>query len=197
MAGTTSAQLPEHAFAAAAELEAWLEDHHADLSGIWLLLAKKGTGVPTVSYEEAVELGLCFGWIDGQTRRVDDVYYALRFTPRRPRSVWAQTNVERVARLETAGRMRPSGRAHVEAAKADGRWEAAAAGPATMAVPEDLQQILDGDAVLAERFAALAPSERYQLLYGLQTAVRSQTRARRLAKGLDQLRTAPTRNDSA
>jgi len=183
-----AADLPELAFACAADLEAWLEEHHADPNGIWLLLAKKGTGVPTVSYEEAVELGLCFGWIDGQTRRIDEIHYALRFTPRRPRSVWAQTNVERVARLEAAGRMRPSGRAHVEAAQADGRWAAAAAGPATMPVPEDLQQVLDAEPFYAERFAALPPSERYQLLYGLQTAVRPQTRARRLAKLLDRLR---------
>lgn len=194
MAGTAAADLPELAFASAAELEAWLEEHHADPTGIWLLLAKKGTGVPTVSYEETVELGLCFGWIDGQTRRVDEVYYALRFTPRRPRSVWAQTNVERVARLEAAGRMRPSGRAHVEAAKADGRWAAAAAGPATVTVPDDLQQLLDGDALLAERFAAMPKSERYQLLYGLQTAVRPETRARRLDKGLERLRNGATRD---
>lgn len=115
-------ELPELAFATVAELEYWLEEHHATEQGCWVKIAKKGTEVASVSYEEVVESLLCFGWIDGLTHRVDEVYYAVRSTPRRRRSPWSTSNVERVARLIVTGRMRPAGMAQVEAAQADGRW---------------------------------------------------------------------------
>jgi uncharacterized protein YdeI (YjbR/CyaY-like superfamily) len=114
--------LPELAFAIAAELEAWLEVHHDTHPGLWVKIAKKATGVTSVSYEEVVESLLCFGWIDGLTHRVDEVYYAVRCTPRRRRSPWSDSNVQRIARLTAQGRLRPAGLAQVESAKTDGRW---------------------------------------------------------------------------
>ncbi len=185
------ADLPELTFAGPAELEAWLEEHHLTHAGIWLLLAKKDTGVVSVSYVEAVELGLCFGWIDGQARRIDEVHYAVRFTPRRARSVWSKRNVERVERLTAASRMRPAGLAKVAAAQADGRWAAAYDGSVAIAVPPDLQVALDADPDRAATFAALKAAERYAILYGLQTAVKPETRARRLARCLDGLASEP------
>ncbi len=185
------AELPELTFAGPAELEVWLEEHHLTHAGIWLLLAKKDTGATTVSYVEAVELALCFGWIDGQARRIDEVHYAVRFTPRRSRSVWSKRNVERVERLTAASRMRPAGLAQVGAAKADGRWAAAYDGSAEIAVPQDLQTAFDVDPTLAAAFAALKAAERYAVLYRLQTAVKPETRARRLARFLDGLAPGP------
>ncbi len=115
-------ELPELAFVTAAELEAWLEEHHATSPGCWVKIAKKGTGVASVTYDEVVECLLCFGWIDGLTHRVDEVYYAVRSTRRRRRSPWSASNVVRVLRMLEQGRMRPAGLAQVEAAQADGRW---------------------------------------------------------------------------
>jgi uncharacterized protein YdeI (YjbR/CyaY-like superfamily) len=117
---------PELMVADAAAWRAWLSDHHSQTVGVWLILAKKGTTTPTtLTYEMALEEAICHGWIDGLTRRRDQTTYRMRFTPRRARSVWSQSNVDRVARLTEAGRMHPAGRAEVERAKADGRWEAA------------------------------------------------------------------------
>ncbi len=118
-------ELPELAFATVAELESWLAEHHATSPGCWVKIAKKGTKVASVTYEEVVESLLCFGWIDGLTHRVDEVYYAVRSTRRRQRSPWSASNVERVARLVATERMRPAGTAQVEAAQADGRWPGA------------------------------------------------------------------------
>lgn len=116
--------LPELPFATPAELEAWLEAHHESAPGLWVMIAKKNTGVAGVTYDEVVECLLCFGWVDGLTHRVDETYYAVRCTPRRRRSPWSASNVERVGRLTAQGRMRPAGMAQVEAARANGRWPA-------------------------------------------------------------------------
>jgi uncharacterized protein YdeI (YjbR/CyaY-like superfamily) len=179
---------PELAFASAADLERWLDEHHAAHDGMWLKIAKKGTGVATVTIAEAIDAGLCFGWIDGQTRRFDEVYYGVRFTPRRPRSVWSKRNVQNVERLTAEGRMRPAGLEQVERAKADGRWGAAYDGAATATVPEDLQAILDAEPAVAATFAGLSAASRYAILYRLQTAVRPETRARRLERLVADLR---------
>ena len=187
--GSVPDELPVILFASAAELEAWLEREHARSSGIWLKIAKKGSGAESsVGYAEAVELGLCFGWIDGQARRFDDRHYLQRFTPRRSRSKWSRRNVERVEALSAAGRMRPSGIAAVEAAKADGRWEAAYAPPSTAEVPPDLERELKRDRTARESFEALDGANRYAIIYRLNDAKRPQTRERRLRKFVEMLR---------
>ena len=185
---TASPDRPELAFASGADLEAWLEEHQATSEGIWLTLAKKDTGVASVTMAEAIDLGLCFGWIDGQIRRVDETYYAVRYGPRRPRSVWSKRNVEHVARLTAEGRMRPAGLEQVERAKADGRWDAAYDGAATATVPGDLQAILDAEPALAGTYASWSAASRYAVLHRLQTAVTPETRERRLQAALTALR---------
>jgi uncharacterized protein YdeI (YjbR/CyaY-like superfamily) len=170
-------------FASAAAFEEWLAAAHAASDGVWLELAKKGSGVPSVTYAEAVEIALCFGWIDGQVRRSEEEgFYLQRFTPRRARSTWSQINREKVAALAAAGRMQPAGLAEVERAKADGRWDAAYAPPSRMTVPDDLRSALDAEPAAAERFAALPASERYSILFDVHGAKRPETRARRIAK---------------
>ena len=117
--------LPQLAFASAAEWEAWMEENHDSAAGVWLKLAKKGSGIASVTLAEALDVCLCFGWIDGRREALDDDYYLQRYTPRRPRSNWSRINVGKVAALTEAGRMRPAGLAEVERATADGRWDAA------------------------------------------------------------------------
>ncbi|HET7509621.1 MAG TPA: YdeI/OmpD-associated family protein [Solirubrobacterales bacterium] len=174
--------LPIHLFADRAEMEAWLEENQASPSGIWLKLAKKGAKEPSVTYDEAVELGLCFGWIDSQVRRFDDRHYLQRFTPRRPRGRWSKINREKAEALIAAGKMRPGGLAEVEAAKADGRWEAAYEGQRTAKVPADLQRELDANQAAAEFFASLDSANRYAIVYRLDDAKKPETRERRLRK---------------
>ena len=180
--------LPIILFASGAELEAWLEAEHAESEGIWLKIAKKGSGVGSVSYAEAVELGLCFGWIDGQGKRLDDRHYLQRFTPRRPRSKWSRLNRDRAEALVAAGRMRPSGLATVEAARADGRWDAAYEPPSTAEVPPDLERELARDRSAREAFEALDGANRYAIIYRLNEAKRPETRERRLQKFVEMLR---------
>jgi uncharacterized protein YdeI (YjbR/CyaY-like superfamily) len=175
-------ELPIQLFAGPAELEAWLEENHASSQGAWLKIAKKGATEPSVTYDEAVELALCFGWIDSQVRRFDDQHYVQRFTPRRPRGRWSKINREKAEALIEAGRMRPTGLAEVEAAQADGRWEAAYEGQRTAEVPPDLQRELDANPVAAEFFASLSSANRYAIVYRLDDAKKPETRERRLRK---------------
>src|SRR6188472_4668153 len=130
-------ELPIKLFASRAQLEAWLEEHHAESGGVWLKIAKKGAGVPSVTYAEALELALCFGWIDSQKKGLDDRHFLQRFTPRRPRGRWSRINRDQAEELIAAGRMRPSGLAEVEAARADGRGDAAYEGQRRAQVPDD------------------------------------------------------------
>lgn len=174
-------ELPTITCATPAAWEAWLEAEHERTPGVWLQLAKKGTGIPSVAQAEAVEVALCFGWIDGLARRVDDTWWRQRFTPRRQRSVWSKINVDRATRLIAEGRMRPAGLREVERAQADGRWDAAYDGPATARVPEDLRRALDADPKAAAAFAGLDAQNRFSILHRVQTAVRPETRARRIA----------------
>ena len=173
--------LPVLAFPDQAAFEAWLEAEHATAPGLYVRLAKRGAGVPSLTYAELVESVLCFGWIDGRSNSVDERSYTIRVTPRRPRSVWSQKNVGLVAELTAAGRMRPAGLAQVEAARADGRWDRAYAGPASMTVPDDLTAALDAEPGAREAFAALGAQDRYAVLYRVQTAATPATRARRIA----------------
>lgn len=174
--------LPIHLFAAPAALESWLEENHGSSDGVWLKIAKKGANKPSVTYREALGLALCFGWIDSQKRGFDDEYFLQRFTPRRPRGRWSKINREKAEALIEAGRMRSSGLAEVEAAKADGRWEAAYEGQRSAKVPADLQSELDASPAAAESFAALDSANRYAIVYRLDEAKRPDTRERRLRK---------------
>ncbi|MGH3059256.1 MAG: YdeI/OmpD-associated family protein [Gaiellaceae bacterium] len=173
---------PVLAFASAEEWEAWLEREHAASDGIWVKFAKKGSGVASVTYSEAVEVGLCYGWIDSLTRSVDERFYVQKFTPRRARSKWSRVNRDKVDELVRQGRMKPAGLAQVERAKEDGRWEAAYSSPANVTVPDDLQQALDASPKAAEFFATLNKSNRFAIVYQLQDAKKPETRTRRLEK---------------
>jgi uncharacterized protein YdeI (YjbR/CyaY-like superfamily) len=172
--------LPVVAFATQAELEEWLEREHGTAPGVYVRLAKKGAGVPSVTYAELVESVLCFGWIDGISRRLDDRFYVQRITPRRPRSVWSQKNVEAVAALTAAGRMRPAGLAAAEAARADGRWDRAYPGAAAMTVPDDLAAALAAEPAAQRAFEGLDGTNRYAVLWRVHTAASPETRARRI-----------------
>jgi uncharacterized protein YdeI (YjbR/CyaY-like superfamily) len=173
--------LPIHHFASREELETWLEEN-AGGAGLWLKIAKKGSGVESVSYAEALELALCFGWIDSQKRGFDDSFFLQRFTPRRPRGKWSQINRDKAEELIAAGAMRPAGLAEVEAAKADGRWDAAYAGQRAATVPDDLQRELDRNQAAKEFFARLDSANRYAVLYRLGEAKKPETRQKRLRK---------------
>jgi uncharacterized protein YdeI (YjbR/CyaY-like superfamily) len=182
------ADLPELIVEDAAAWARWLAERHATSEGVWLALAKQGGHPPTrLTYQEALEEALCYGWIDGQVRRHDADSYRQRFTPRRKRSAWSKRNVELAERLIDEGRMKPAGQAAVEQARSDGRWQAAYAGAATIEVPDDLADALAAEPKAAAMFAALTGQNRYAILYRLATAKRPDTRSRRLAKFVDML----------
>ena len=183
---------PQLPFASDAEWEAWLEAHHANPDGVWVKIAKKGSGIASVAYPEVLDTAICFGWIDGRRNAVDDQYFLQRFTPRRARSRWSKINREKAEALIASGRMRPAGLAEVERAKADGRWEAAYAGQAQITVPDDLQRELDARPGAAAFFAQLNSQNRYAILYRLHDAKRPQTRARRLEKFVAMLEAGET-----
>jgi uncharacterized protein YdeI (YjbR/CyaY-like superfamily) len=177
---TLPTDLPVMAFADQAAFEAWLEEN-AGAPGVYVKLAKKGAGVPSVTYAELVESALCFGWIDGRSNRLDDRFYLQRMTPRRARSVWSRKNVDAVEALTLAGRMRPPGLAAVEAARADGRWERAYAGSATITVPDDLAAALAAEPAAQAAFDGLDGANRYAVLWRVHTAASETTRAKRIA----------------
>jgi uncharacterized protein YdeI (YjbR/CyaY-like superfamily) len=181
-------ELPELIVDDAPAWRAWLARRHATSDGVWLALAKRGGNPPTrLTYQEALEEALCYGWIDGQVRGFDADSYRQRFTPRRKRSAWSKRNVELAERLIGEGRMAPAGRAAVDQARADGRWEAAYAGSATIEVPDDLSDALAAEPKAAAMFAALTSQNRYAILYRLATAKRPETRSRRLAQFVEML----------
>jgi uncharacterized protein YdeI (YjbR/CyaY-like superfamily) len=175
-------QLPVIAFASRDEFAAWLEEHHETAAGLWVKIAKKATGIATVTHLEALDVALCHGWIDGQRQAHDDVWFLQRFTPRKPRSRWSKINRDKATALIESGAMKPAGLREVERAKADGRWEAAYDGQKTATVPDDLQQALDANPKAREFFETLRGQNRYAILYRLQDAKRPETRARRLEK---------------
>lgn len=178
--------LPVILFASREELESWLEEH-APSDGLWLKIAKKGSGVTSVSYAEALDAALCFGWIDSQKRGFDDTFFLQRFTPRRPGGRWSKINREKAEELIAAGAMRPSGLAEVEAAKADGRWDAAYPGQRTAEVPDDLRRELDRNEAARDFFSTLDSANRYAILYRLHEAKKPETRERRLRKFVEML----------
>jgi len=165
----------------AAAWRAWLSEHHETPAGVWLVLARQGTTQPTsLTYDQALDEALCHGWIDGQARRRDKTTYWQRFTPRRARSPWSKRNVGLVERLERAGRMHPAGVAEVERAKADGRWDVAYAGQASIEVPADLAAALTAQPRAQAMFAILTRQNRYAVLYRIASAKRPDTRTRRI-----------------
>jgi uncharacterized protein YdeI (YjbR/CyaY-like superfamily) len=184
--------LPAIPFASPGEWEEWLEDHHAVSDGVWIKVAKKDSGIESVSHPEALEIALCFGWIDSRREALDERYFLQRYTPRRPRGRWSRINREKAERLIADGRMRPAGLAEVERAKADGRWDAAYAGQRSAAVPDDLQRELDARPAAKAFFAGLSSQNRYAILYRLQDAKKPETRARRLAKFVAMLEAGET-----
>ena len=181
------AEPPTLAFDGAAEFESWVAAHRGDPVGLWLRIAKKGSGIASVSYDEALKVALCYGWIDGQKGKGDDKTWKQRFCPRRPRSVWSKRNVGYVAELIEAGLMQPEGMTEVERAKADGRWAKAYDGSATAAVPDDLRSALDVVPAAAAAFDGLNSTNRYAILYRVQDAKRDETRARRIAQFVEML----------
>ena len=179
-------------FATAADWETWLGRHHADASEAWLRIARKGSGHVTVTHDEALDVALCFGWIDAVRHKLDDDFFLQRFTPRATRSTWSQRNRDKVDTLTATGRMRAAGLAEVERAKADGRWAAAYPGQRTITVPDDLQRELDARPAAAAFFAGLDSRNRYAILYRLQGAKKPETRARRLEKFVAMLEAGET-----
>jgi uncharacterized protein YdeI (YjbR/CyaY-like superfamily) len=178
---TLPTDLPVLGFADQAALEAWLEAEGDTAAGVYVKLAKKGAGVPSVTYAELVESCLCFGWIDGRANRLDDQFYLQRITPRRSRSIWSQKNVDAVEALTLAGRMRPAGLAAVDAARADGRWEHAYAGAADITVPDDLAAALEASPAARTEFEALDGANRYAVLWRVHTATSEKARNNRIA----------------
>jgi len=178
---TPPTDLPVLAFPDQAAFERWLEVEHERSPGVYVKVAKKGAPEPSLTQAEMVESLLCFGWIDGRINRYDEFFFLTRVTPRRAKSVWSRKNVEWVGELLAAGRMRPAGLAAVEAAQADGRWERAYAGPATMTVPDDLVAALAAEPAAQREFEGLSGTNRYAVLWRVHTAATPAGRAKRIA----------------
>lgn len=181
------AGLPIIAFNDRAALERWLEAQPANSSGLWIKLAKAGSGIASVTKAEAIDAALCHGWIDGQLDKHDDAFWLVRFTPRKARSKWSRVNRARAEELLAAGRVRPRGLAQIEAARADGRWDAAYAPASKAEVPADLQAALDRSPEAAAFFATLTGANRYAILYRIETAKKPETRARKIARFIEML----------
>ncbi len=173
--------LPTLSFASAEVWEVWLKRDHAQSSGIWLKLAKQGSGVTTVSYAEALDVALCYGWIDGQKAPCCERFWLQRFTPRRPRSRWSKINREKAEKLISTGRMQPPGLQQVEAAQADGRWAEAYESQSVAAVPDDLREALAENEAAQTLFETLDSANRYAILYRIHNVKRAETRARKIA----------------
>jgi len=184
---TVKPELPIMPFASREAWEAWLEEEHATSDGLWLKIAKKGSGIETVTFAEALDAALCYGWIDSQRGGFDERFFLQRFTPRRPRSKWSQVNREKVAKLMEAGRMRPAGLREVERATADGRWDAAYEPQSAATVPEDLRLELEKNEGAREFFETLDRANRYAILHRIQGAKKPETRARRIAQYVEML----------
>jgi uncharacterized protein YdeI (YjbR/CyaY-like superfamily) len=183
----SSKELLMRGFATQQDWEAWLAEHYADSTGIWLKIAKKATGTQSISYAEALEGALCYGWIDGQKAAFDEHYWLQKFTPRRPKSVWSQINRDKANALIAAGRMQPSGLHQVERARADGRWDAAYAGQSGASVPDDLQEALDDNPLARDFFLTLNSVNRYAIIFRVQTAKKAETRAAKIQKFVEML----------
>ena len=179
--------LPIKSFKSEDAFAKWLESHHTKSRGIWLRIAKKDSGLSSVTYAQALDVALCYGWIDGQKRPYDETTWLQRFTPRSPRSVWSKINTGKVQTLIESGRMRPAGLAAVESAKADGRWESAYQPSKNAEIPADLQAALDANPKARAFFETLRGANRYAVIYRVSTAKKPETRARRIADFVERL----------
>lgn len=174
-------------FEDAARWEAWLGEHHEDEAGVWLKVAKRDSGLASVTIAEALEVALCYGWIDSHRKAYDERFFLQKYTPRRSRSSWSKVNVDKVEALIAAGRMQVSGLAQIAAARADGRWDAAYDSQRSATVPRDLSTALDANALAKERFESLGKSDRYAVILRLLKASGPADRAARLRKAVDTL----------
>src|SRR5689334_14887970 len=179
--------LPSRRFASEQDWAAWLERNHDRSPGLWLRIAKKGANVASVSYPEALDVALCYGWIDGQKRPQSDTFWLQKFCPRTKTGFWSRINREKALALVSAGRMRPPGMAEIERAKSDGRWKSAYDPARASKVPQDLEKALKRNAKARRFFESLDRANRYAILYRLQTAKKAETRARRRADFLKML----------
>lgn len=183
----TSTELPILPFESKKKFADWLAKNHDKSAGVWLKIAKKAAGIPTVTYAEALDVALCYGWIDGQRNGFDDRYFLQKFTPRRPKSIWSKINVGHVERLIAGGEMKPAGLKAVEAAKQDGRWDAAYSSQKNISVPEDFQSALNKNKQAKAFFETLTASRRYSFLFRITTAKRSETRGKRIRQYVEML----------
>ena len=174
-------------FASQSKWADWIAKQHDKSAGVWLKLAKKDSGIPSVTYAEALDIALCYGWIDGQKNSFDEKYFLQKFTPRRPKSIWSKINVEKVERLIASGQMKPSGLKAIEAAKADGRWKQAYSSQKNISVPEDFQSALDKNKKAKAFFETLNSSNRYPFLFRIETAKKAETRAKRIQQFVEML----------
>jgi uncharacterized protein YdeI (YjbR/CyaY-like superfamily) len=188
----TKPDLPIMPFASQKHFETWLDANHETSAGVWLKIAKKDAGIATVTYAEALDVALCYGWIDGQKRAFDELYFLQRFTPRRPKSIWSKINCEKVEQLIKAGRMTPAGMKAVESAKADGRWDAAYDAQSRAVIPDDFQTALDANPTAKAFFATLTGVNRYAILFRIQNAKKPETRRRNIEKFIAMLQAGET-----
>jgi uncharacterized protein YdeI (YjbR/CyaY-like superfamily) len=180
--------LPVLTFASAAAFESWLAQHHTQASGFWLRYYKKGSGQPTIVHDEAVDIALCWGWIDGLINKYDEISYVVRYTPRRPKSIWSKVNVAKVAKLIAEGRMQPSGLVHVELAQQDGRWERAYEPASKMEVPADFLALVRQDPVANEYYQTLDRACLYAIGFRLSPLTDPSKRAKKMEQLLTMLR---------
>ena len=189
---TQSVELPVLPFDSKKKFADWLAKNHDKSAGLWLKIAKKATGIPTVTYAEALDVALCYGWIDGQKGSFDDQYFLQKFTPRRPKSIWSKINVEKVEGLIANGEMKPAGLKAVEAAKQDGRWAAAYSSQRTMTVPADFRSALSKNKKANAFFESLTGAKRYSFLFRIETAKKAETREKRIRQFVEMLEKGET-----
>jgi len=184
---SSKADLPVIPFATANMWEQWLEQNHEISDGIWLQFFKKGSGIASVTYAEALDVALCYGWIDAQLKSIDELSYKQHFTPRRPKSIWSKRNIEHITRLTEEGRMKPTGINQVENAKADGRWEQAYDSQSSMTIPDDFMKELARNKKALNFYESLSKTNKYAIAFRIQTAKRPETRLKRMKEILEML----------
>ena len=188
----TATELPTLPFASKKKWADWLAKQHDKSTGVWLKLGKKGTGISSVTYEEALDIALCYGWIDGQKKGFDDQYWLQKFTPRGKKSIWSKINTEKAENLIASGEMKPAGLKTIEAAKQDGRWKAAYHSQKTMEVPEDFLSALEKNKKAKDFFATLKSAQRYSIMFRIQTAKKAETREKRIRQFVEMLERGET-----